>query len=178
MQLTVGGFLFCFTLHLQTGLGETPLRAALTWLPFATTFGLVGYFWRSLPQRLHHVVVPVGLALCAFGFAGVAVAANSPLLWPLLVISGAGMGLSASPLVTQSLLHVPLARAADASGVLTTTMQLGQVGGVAAFGTLFLSLRPQLTDATALATTGWALALVSAVGVVAGSFLSRHVRRV
>ncbi|MGW6277926.1 MFS transporter [Kribbella sp. NPDC055071] len=177
MQLTVGGFLFCFTLHLQTGLGETPMRAALTWLPFSTTFGLVGYFWRSLPQRLHHLVVPVGLALVAVGFAGVALAANSPLLWPLLVVSGAGMGLSASPLVTQSLSHVPLSRAADASGVLTTTMQLGQVGGVAAFGTLFLSLNPRLTDATALTATGWALALVAVAGVVASTFLARHVRQ-
>jgi hypothetical protein len=81
-------------------------------------------------------------------------------------------------LVTQSLSNVPLARAADASGVLTTTMQLGQVGGVAAFGTLFLSLRPQLTDATALTTTGWALALVATAGVVASTFLARHVRQV
>ena len=173
--VAVGGFMFSFTLHLQTGLGESALHAGLTWLPFATTFGLVGYFWRALPTRLHHLVVPTGLALCTLGYAGIglSVAAAGPLLWPALVLAGAGMGLSASPLVTQSLVHVPLTRAADASGILTTTIQLSQVGGVTIFGTLYLSLHP---DAQSLTTTISALALVTAIGIVAGGFLARAVR--
>ncbi|TDW23800.1 MFS transporter [Kribbella kalugense] len=164
MQLTTGGFLFAFTLHLQAGLGESPLRAALTWLPFAATFGAVGYFWRVLPTRVHYAVVPTGMALSAIGFIAI------PLLWPALVITGAGMGLSASPLVTQSLHRVPPARAADASGLLTTTMQLSQATGVAAFGTLFLSSANDLTRTTL------ALALTSAVGLIAGTFLARTAR--
>jgi hypothetical protein len=35
---------------------------------------------------------------------------------------------------------VPLHQAADASGLLTTTIQLGQAVGVATFGSLFLTL--------------------------------------
>lgn len=173
--VAVGGFMFSFTLHLQTGLGESALHAGLTWLPFATTFGLVGYFWRSLPTRLHHLVVPTGLALCTLGYAGIglSVVTAGPLLWPALVLAGAGMGLSASPLVTQSLVHVPLTRAADASGILTTTIQLSQVVGVTVFGTLYLSLHP---DAHSVATTILALAVVTAIGVVAGGFLARAVR--
>src|SRR6185437_378144 len=38
-----------------------------------------------------------------------------------------------------SLTHVPAARAADASGLLTTTVQLGQLLGVAAIGSVYLS---------------------------------------
>jgi hypothetical protein len=171
--VALGGFMFAFTLHLQTGLGESALHAGLTWLPFATAFGLVGYFWRSLPSRLHHLVVPVGLALCTLGYAGIGITqlGAGSLLWPALVLAGAGMGLSASPLVTQALTHVPVSRAADASGILTTTIQLSQVGGVTAFGTLFLSLHSD-----ALATTSWSLALMSAIGIVAGGFLARSVR--
>jgi hypothetical protein len=45
-----------------------------------------------------------------------------------------------SPLVTHALVRVPLAQAGDASGLLTTTIQLGQAVGVAAFGSLFLTL--------------------------------------
>jgi len=79
------------------------------------------------------------------------------------------MGLAASPLVTQSLVHVPLARAADASGILTTAMQLSQVGGVTLFGTLFLSVR-------SFGTTSWSIALTAAIGIVAAGFLARAVR--
>ncbi|MFG1905231.1 MFS transporter [Kribbella sp. NPDC048928] len=166
--VALGGFMFSFTLHLQNGLGESALRSGLTWLPFATIFGLVGYFWRSLPQRLHHLVVPAGLVLCALGYAGIGL--SDTLIWPALVLSGTGMGLAASPLVTQSLVHVPLARAADASGIVTTTMQLSQVAGVTIFGTLFLS------NDQSLATTTWFIAAVAAAGIIAGSFLSRAVR--
>ncbi|HEY1003336.1 MAG TPA: hypothetical protein VGD83_27220, partial [Streptosporangiaceae bacterium] len=45
-----------------------------------------------------------------------------------------------SPVVTHALVRVPLAQAADASGLLTTTIQLGQAVGVATFGSLFLTL--------------------------------------
>jgi MFS family permease len=170
--LAVAGFMFSFTLHLQTALHETALHSALTWLPFAVTFGLVGFFWRSLPSRLHYMVVPTGLALCMLGYVGIGLTqlGAGSLVWPALVLAGAGMGLSASPLVTQSLVHVPLSRAADASGVLTTTIQLSQVGGVAIFGTLYLS-------EGSLTTTSWFVALTAAIGIVAGSFLARNVRQ-
>ncbi|HEY3508195.1 MFS transporter [Kribbella sp. NPDC051137] len=162
--LALGGFLFAFTLHLQTELGESAMRAGLTWLPFAITFGLVGYFWRIVPARLHHLVVPTGLVLCAVGYAGV-----GSFRWPAMVLAGAGMGLSASPLVTQSLVNVPLPRAADASGILTTTMQLGQVAGVTIFGTVYLSTE-------SFPTTSRAVALAAAIGIVAAGFLARTVR--
>jgi MFS family permease len=166
--LALGGFLFAFTLHLQVELGESAMRAGITWLPFAVTFGLVGYFWRTVPSRFHHLVVPAGLALCAVGYAGVGLGGGT--VWPALVLAGAGMGLSASPLVTQALVHVPLPRAADASGILTTAMQLSQVGGVTIFGTLYLSVH-------SFPATSRAVALTAAVGVVAASFLARAVRR-
>ena len=65
---------------------------------------------------------------------------------------GLGLGLSVSPLLTQSLRHVPAARAADASGLLTTTVQLGQLLGVAAIGSVYLS-RAGSGSAPALAHT-------------------------
>ncbi len=50
------------------------------------------------------------------------------------------LGLAFSPILTVALQHVPLADAADASGVLVTVFQLGQVVGVATLGTTYLSL--------------------------------------
>ena len=42
--------------------------------------------------------------------------------------------------ITLALTHVPVALAADASGVVVTVFQLGQVVGVATLGTAYLSL--------------------------------------
>ena len=48
------------------------------------------------------------------------------------------------PLMTAVLLRVPVADAADATGVIVTVNQLAIVIGVATFGTLYLNLAGQL----------------------------------
>ena len=42
-QVAYGGLLFAFTLYLQLGLGQSALRAGLTYLPMAAAFGLAGF---------------------------------------------------------------------------------------------------------------------------------------
>src|SRR5207237_277056 len=70
--------------------------------------------------------------------------------------------------VTHALVRVPLPQAGDASGLLTTTIQLGQAVGVATFGSLFLTLdsaRGPVVSGHALAVTfGW-LAAAMVLGV-------------
>jgi MFS family permease len=88
-----GGFFFVLALHLQGGLGDSPLRAGLT---FAV-------YW-------------------------------------VLALTGAGMAAAFGPLMTAVLLRVPVAEAADATGVIVTVNQLALVVGVATFGTLYLNL--------------------------------------
>jgi len=51
-----------------------------------------------------------------------------------------GLALGFSPLVTHALVRVPVREAADASGLLTTSIQLGQAVGVAVLGSVFLTL--------------------------------------
>ncbi|HMH36227.1 MAG TPA: MFS transporter, partial [Streptosporangiaceae bacterium] len=62
-QIAYGGLLFAYTLHLQAGLGESALRAGLSYLPFAAVFGLAGYNWRRLPAGARRVLVPVGVTV-------------------------------------------------------------------------------------------------------------------
>jgi len=189
LMITYGGFLFSFALHLQSGLGDSALRAGLTFAPCAVVFGLCGYFWRRLPSGLHHLLAPLGCLVAVAGYASVALVLHSggrggvPLQLALIV-TGAALALGFSPLVTHALVRVPLAQAADASGLLTTTIQLGQAVGVAAFGSLFLTLdsgAPVRAAAVAavsghaLAVTfGW-LAAAMVLGVLAGIPLARTV---
>jgi hypothetical protein len=152
-QICYGGVLFVFTLYMQVTRHETALRAGFSYLPFAVTFGLVSYYWRGLPARFHRVLAPAGLAATAVGY----------LLLPVtgpdgLALVGTGLGLAVSPLFNRALAHVLPDRAADASGVLTTTVQLSQLTGVAGIGSLYLSLAHHALPVSAYALTVLSLA--------------------
>jgi len=178
----VGGCFLALTLHLQSGLGDSPLGSGLRLVPMAAGFGLAGLHWRRLPERWHPVLPVVALLVAAVGYlllagqvtGGHAVGAGVLAVTALL---GAAGGCSYGPLMATALRHVPQRHAADAGGVIVTLVQLGQVVGVATLGTLFLTsvTRP------GPAASGHALAVV-AVGVAALSVLAaaaalRSVRR-
>lgn len=183
-MITYGGFLFSLALHLQLGLGDSALRAGLTFAPAAAAFGAIGYWWRRLPDRLHHALTPAGFLATAAAYLGLAACLHTgtrgePWLTPLLVLMGLGFGAAFSPLLTQALVRVPVSAAADASGLLTTTMQLSQVIGVAAYGTLFLDLaahpRPH-ASATAISSVDAGLAALALAGTLGALLLARTVR--
>ncbi|MFF5763231.1 MFS transporter [Streptomyces tanashiensis] len=170
------GFLFTLTLHLQGGLGHSALHAGLTFGPAAVVFGTVGLTWRRWPARLHRALVPAGFLL-----GGAALLAVGGLLgdggtggwglYPALGAVGAGISLAFSPALTGALATVRPEDAADASGLLATVTQLGQLVGVAAFGTVFLGRYAgsgAQNSADALWLTVLALAAASLVGAVAG----------
>jgi MFS family permease len=155
-QVGYGSLLFVFTLYLQLHQHESALRAGLTYLPLSVTFGVVSFCWRRLPPRVHGLLAPGGLLvtgagcllLTSFSYAG-------------LTLAGIGLGLAVSPLFTRSLADVPPDQAADASGLLTTTVQLGQLTGIACVGSLYLSLRHDALPISAAVLFG--LLLVAAV---------------
>jgi len=158
-QVGYGSLLFVYTLYLQLGRHESALRAGLTYLPLSVTFGLVSYWWRRLPARLHGVLPAAGLVLTGAGLLLLASAGYGG-----LALIGIGLGLAVSPLFTRSLAHVPPDQAADASGLLTTTVQLSQLIGVAAVGSLYLSLGTHALPASA----GVLAALAFAAAAIAG----------
>jgi len=162
IMVTYGGFLFSFAIHLQEGLGDSALRAGLTFAPCAVAFGLCGYFWRRLPTGWHAHLTAAGCAVGAAGYALVAFdlrrgGTGGLALQAFLLVIGASLALAFSPLVTHALVRVPLNQAADASGVLTTAIQLSQAVGVAVFGSVFLTMNAR--GATA-ASPGHAAPLV------------------
>ncbi len=179
-----GGFLFSFALHLQGGLGDSALRAGLTFAPCAAAFGLCGYFWRRLPARSHHLLTPFGCLVAAGGYAVLAFvlrdgSSGGITLQVVLIVTGAMLALGFSPLVTHSLVQVPPERAADASGLVTTTIQLSQAVGVATFGSLFLTLdsrglTPAVSGHAVAVTLLWA-GVVMLVAVISGVRLARTV---
>ncbi|MFE1438923.1 MFS transporter [Streptomyces sp. NPDC058739] len=179
------GFLFTLTLHLQGGLGHSALRTGLTFVPTAVVFGVVGLTWRSWPASWQRALTPAGFALIVPGLAGAGWALEDGgdggvALYPALAVVGVGLALAYSPTLTRALATVRPEDAADASGLLATVTQLGQVIGVAAFGTLFLNRLESLgapgayTSAEALWVCVCALAGTAVVGAVSGPVLRRR----
>jgi hypothetical protein len=184
-MLAYSGFLFSFALHLQAGLGDSALRAGLTFAPAAAMFGLCAFYWRKLPARVHPMITPAGFLVAAAAFAALALDLRTgthggPMLQVELLVFGSAMGVAYSSLVTHALTHVPLPEAPDASGVLTTTLQLFQVVGVATIGSLFLSLaghaQPHASAHAVSTVFGWTAALLVA-GAAAALPLARVVVR-
>ena len=157
-----GGWLFGFALQLQDGLGDSALRAGLTFAPAAVAFALVSLNWQRLPARYHGAADHVGFVAERRRAARGRPAAAAPAATAAPGVrrgrgGGRGMAAAFGPLMTRVLSRVPVAIAADASGVIVTVNQLGIVVGVATFG----SLVPEPGRATARARVG-AFALSSA----------------
>ncbi|WP_411059519.1 MFS transporter [Streptomyces sp. E11-3] len=185
------GYLFTMALHFQSGLGHSALRTGLTFVASATAFGVVGLTWRRWPERLRGVLIPGGFVVAAVSLAAVGLTLRGGeaggfwtgdgglAMYVAMVGVGAGLALGFSPTLTGALATVSQEDAADASGLLATVTQLGQVVGVAAFGTLFLN---RLDDAggaadvttaaqahaDALLICSFALAITAAAAAVSG----------
>jgi Major Facilitator Superfamily len=178
-----GGFFFVLALHLQGGLADSPVRAGLTFAPAGLAFAVVSLNWQRLPGNSPAAVSIAGFVVYGAGLfmlAGLIRGGGSGGTWLLVALAlvGAGMAAAFSPLMTGVVVRVPVADAADATGVIVTVNQLALVVGVATFGTLYLNLAgrlPQdaaggfrLVSAHAAAVT----CAVLAAGAVAGGILT------
>jgi MFS family permease len=144
-----GGFFFVLALHLQSGLGDSALRAGLTFAPAGVAFALVSLNWQRVPPSGHAALIIVGFAGNAAGMLGLAALLHGDGrgglgLYLVLALTGAGLAASFSPLMTSVLMRIPVAEAADGTGVIVTVNQLALVVGVATFGTIYLNLAGSL----------------------------------
>lgn len=159
-----GGWLFGFALEMQDGLGDSALRAGLTFVPAAVAFALVSLNWQRLPAGWQAPAAVVGFILNGSGLLATALllrTGGNGGVWIYLTgaLAGGGMAAAFGPLMTRVLSRVPVSLAADASGVIVTVNQLGIVVGIATFGTLYLNLAGRLP---ASASASRAFTLVSA----------------
>jgi EmrB/QacA subfamily drug resistance transporter len=141
------GAFFVLTLHLQDGLGYSPLKTALTMLP--ATVGIVAGNGIGMPMapRLGRRLPMIGLTVLLAGtvtMIAVVTGYGAGLTpWQLLVpvlLYGAGLGLGASSLMLITLTGAGTADAGAASGVVNTVVQLGTAAGPATVGTAFFGV--------------------------------------
>jgi predicted MFS family arabinose efflux permease len=164
---TAIGVFFVLTLHLQLGLGFSPIAAALTFLP--ATIGIIagnGLAMRMAPKygRSFTATAIVVLLLSLASIATlVAWRGEALTTWTLItpvVGLGLGMGAVLNSLFSTSMSQVRPEQAGTASGLMNTTVQLGTATGISLFGTVFFA---RLDSGFVPATT---IAVIVSVGVL------------
>jgi MFS family permease len=163
---TYYALLFTLAQYLQQGLGHSPLVSGLTLVPWVAAYGIAGQIVRRLPPRMITLAPSVGCVLLTAAYLAISAALFSghhseALLVPLLGVGGLGLGILFSAVIAHLTKAVPIEYAPDISGVSTTAIQIGGAIGVAAFGTLYLTLASHAgaahaTHAFALTTAAFA----------------------
>jgi EmrB/QacA subfamily drug resistance transporter len=143
------GFTLVFSLYLQVGLGDSPLKTGLAAVPQALGM-VIGFVVASaglsarLGRRLLHaglVVMAAGVALFAVILHAAGTAGVTPWhLAPALAVVGFGTGLLMAPFFDLILTGVEEHEMGSASGSLNAVQQLGGALGIAILGTVFFDI--------------------------------------
>jgi MFS family permease len=181
MMAAYGGYSFSIALHLQSGLGYSPMRAGLTFLPMAVCFAAISLNWRRLSLRWRRYMIPTGLLMAAASLLVIANAlghgtAPGVAFYLAQIPFGMGAGAAYSPLMDRALARVAPADASDASGLVTTMVQLSQIIGLAGVGSVYLSVAASHNSGHAMAVTTLAETVVMLVATGVTLLLARPSR--
>jgi MFS family permease len=141
---TYGGLLFTTALHLQSALGFSPIESGLAFSCYSVGFGTANLLWARLPATVLRWTPTVALlgVFAGYGFLGTALLVWQwwpPIVLPLLLICGAGHGFSFGTVVNQMTRKISPSLAPNLSGIVTTTVQIAIVFGLASFGSIYLA---------------------------------------
>jgi len=138
------GIFFPMTLFLQGALGFSPIRAGLTMTPMSIMIMIAAPFAGRLTDRIGaRWILVTGLLLMTGGIlfitSRITLETSWRTLWPALMVTGTGMGMTFAPMTAVVMMDVPGRIAGSASGILNTTRNIGQVLGIAVLGSLLQS---------------------------------------
>jgi EmrB/QacA subfamily drug resistance transporter len=135
LYATITSFFFVLGLYLQSGRGDSPLVAGLTFVPLAAGNFVASLSSSALVGRYGRGTLTAGAGLQIAGLL-VLLAASDPRRPAILVLGGAtlfglGQGLLIPPIIGVVLARVPLADSGAATGVLVTVQQMAGTIGLA-----------------------------------------------
>jgi EmrB/QacA subfamily drug resistance transporter len=135
LYATITSFFFVLGLYLQTGRGDSPLVAGLTFVPLAAGNFVASLSSSALMERYGRSTLTAGAALQIAGLL-VLLAASGPGQPEILVLGavtlfGLGQGLLIPPIIGVVLSRIPAADSGAATGVLVTVQQMSGTVGLA-----------------------------------------------
>ncbi|MCB0911034.1 MAG: MFS transporter [Propionibacteriaceae bacterium] len=144
------GIVLSLPLWLQNVLGYTAFQTGLVLLGLAGGSFAASGVSAALTHRLSPAsIVRTGLVAEIVGVIALGLLVSPSATWPVvvapLVVYGFGVGLATAQLTGVVLVDVPVRRSGEASGVQSTSRQIGSALGIAVLGTvLFTSIGAQL----------------------------------
>jgi EmrB/QacA subfamily drug resistance transporter len=167
----VGGFLFLATLYLQDVRGLTALDAGLRLLPMAIMMALGAVVSSRIlarrGARLPMLAAGVGLAVGGLLLSRLTASSSPASLAVAFVVFGTGGGVVNAPITYTAVSGMPVSQAGVASGIASTSRQIGQCLGIAVTGSILagnLHGGPLRTRFVPASHADWLL--LSAYGVV------------
>src|SRR5438132_10399787 len=144
IYLTTSGLFFSFVLFLQSALGFSPLTSRPSFAVINTGFITASLLGPRLIPRfgtrlltIAYVLQAAGLIWTMFTVTSSGTALTLYELASPLTLFGLGAGFALSPLLGIILSGVPSQDVGAASGVVSTSMQIGNTVGISLFGLLF-----------------------------------------
>jgi EmrB/QacA subfamily drug resistance transporter len=166
----LGGFLFLITLYLQDVRGFRPLIAGLFLLPMAAAMAvsapLAGRMLARSGARAPLLIAGTGIAAGGVLLTQLTNSSAPGYLVLAFLVFGIGIGFVNAPITNSAVSGMPRSQAGVASGIASTSRQVGSSVGVAVMGSvLAANLHGSMTAGFAAATRpGWWI--VAAAGMV------------
>jgi EmrB/QacA subfamily drug resistance transporter len=166
----LGGFLFLITLYLQDVRGYRPLIAGLFLLPMAAAMAvsapLAGRMLARSGARAPLLIAGAGITAGGILLTQLTNSSAPGYLVLAFLVFGIGMGFVNAPITNSAVSGMPRSQAGVASGIASTSRQVGSSIGVAVMGSvLAANLHGSMTAGFAAATRpGWWI--IAAAGVV------------
>jgi EmrB/QacA subfamily drug resistance transporter len=166
----LGGFLFLITLYLQDVRGYRPLIAGLFLLPMAAAMAvgapLAGRMLARSGARAPLLIAGAGITTGGILLTQLSSSSAPGYLALAFLVFGIGMGFVNAPITNSAVSGMPRSQAGVASGIASTSRQVGSSIGVAVMGSvLAANLHGSMATGFASATRpGWWI--IAAAGVV------------
>lgn len=164
------GFFICFPYYLQQYLSWTPLHTGLAILPYG-----IGFFCAPLISAKTGVrsivLAKIGLILLILGTISSAflfLKNDEPtlLIYLALLVAGTGHGTVMPAMLKNVMASVAVEQAGQASGIVSTSIQVGSVLGGAIIGTIFFSLVETTSMPKAIASSIAAIGVFQFIGLI------------
>ncbi|HEY7143147.1 MAG TPA: MFS transporter [Streptosporangiaceae bacterium] len=175
-------FFFILTLYLQSGLGYSPLRTGLSFIPFSA--GIIAGSATAAPlgQRFGRAAAGAGTLAMTAALASMTAlighyrtGLHAWQLAPSLTVAGIAFGIVSGTLAGIVLGQVPARLSAGASGVINTVIEFGSVLAIATAGGIFFAVlgpRPTGSAFTHAASAAlWYLTICCAATTAGSAFL-------
>lgn len=169
------GLFICYPYYLQTHLHWEVLAAGLAIIPYGIGFFLGPIAFAKI-NRSANFWIPFALGCLFVAFTllgGLFYRFQEPngITHLLFLVAGLGHGIIMPVMMRESIRSISTEHAGQASGIVSTTIQVGSVLGGAIVGTLFFSLVAKTGFSTALA---FALIGIGAVQLIGLAFFIRN----